>query len=72
MNSDADPAVWCLCLNLSHRRRESVSCEEYGYVIKKFLKRLKQFDEVERAGTEIRYRCIDCRWCQKCKKKICN
>ena len=27
----------------------------------------KQFDEVENAASEILYRCIDCRNCQKCK-----
>ena len=28
---------------------------------------VKQFDLIERAGTEISYRCVDCRDCVKCK-----
>ena len=31
-------------------------------------KRVKIFDEVESAGTEVMYRCLDCKNCQNCKK----
>ena len=30
-------------------------------------KRQRQFNELENAGSEIFYRCIDCRNCGKCK-----
>ena len=29
---------------------------------------VKQFDEYEKAGTEVSYRCVDCRECLKCKQ----
>ena len=28
---------------------------------------MKQIDEIERAGTEVTYRCVDCRGCLGCK-----
>ena len=28
------------------------------------------FDEIERAGTEVTYRCVDCRGCLKCKNGV--
>ena len=28
---------------------------------------VKQFDDIERAGTEVSFRCVDCRDCPKCK-----
>ena len=31
---------------------------------------VKQFDEVENAGTEITFRCVECRSCQKCKNSM--
>ena len=30
-------------------------------------RRAKLFDEIETAGTEITFRCVDCRSCKKCK-----
>ena len=38
-----------------------------AYAGKRPPKCVKQFDQVERAGTEITYRCVDCRDCIKCK-----
>ena len=35
---------------------------------KKPLKCIKEFDQVENAGTEISYRCVNCRNCPECKK----
>ena len=29
---------------------------------------VKQFDDVEKAGTEVSFRCVDCRDCMKCKR----
>ena len=37
------------------------------YVGRRPPKCVKQFDEVEAAGTDITYRCVDCRSCTKCK-----
>ena len=37
-------------------------------VSKRTPKSVKLFDAIEDAGTEISYRCIDCRNCQNCKK----
>ena len=36
-------------------------------VARKLPKCVWQFDEIECAGTEVTYRCIDCRGCLKCK-----
>ena len=38
------------------------------YVNKKVPKVVKIFEEIEKAGTEINYRCLDCRDCAQCKK----
>ena len=38
-----------------------------AYAGKRPPKCVKQFDQVERAGTEITYRCVNCRDCIKCK-----
>ena len=35
---------------------------------RKVLKTIKRIEQVEEAGTEITYRCIDCRNCPECKK----
>ena len=29
---------------------------------------VKQFDEIEKTGTEVTYRCVDCRGCLECKR----
>ncbi len=34
---------------------------------KRVLKNVKLYDEIEAAGTEITYRCVECRACPKCK-----
>ena len=38
-----------------------------AYAGKRPPKCVKQFDQVEPAGSEITYRCVDCRDCIKCK-----
>ena len=38
-----------------------------AFVSKRSPKCVKQFDKIEKAGTEVSYRCIDCRSCPKCK-----
>ena len=37
------------------------------YATKRTPKCVREFDEIERAGTEITYRCVECRACVKCK-----
>ena len=39
-----------------------------SYKNKSSLKESKLFEIAENAGTEITYRCVDCRNCSKCKK----
>ena len=39
-------------------------------VMRKAPKCIKQFDEMENAGTDVTYRCIDCRSCMKCKNGL--
>ena len=38
------------------------------YPARKMPKQLKTFEKIENAGTEISYRCIQCRGCSNCKK----
>ena len=38
-----------------------------AYAARRPLKCVKQFDQVERAGTEVTFACVDCRDCAKCK-----
>ena len=40
----------------------------YGVNKKRAPKVVKVFDEIEHAGTEITYRCLDCRDCLECKR----
>ena len=44
--------------------------ESKTYVARKPPKCVKEFDEVEAAGTEVSYRCSNCRNCQDCKKSL--
>ena len=37
------------------------------YAARRTPKCVRQFDEIERAGTEVTYRCVECRACVKCK-----
>ena len=37
------------------------------YATKRTPKCVREFDEIERAGTEITFRCVECRACVKCK-----
>ena len=41
---------------------------EEVYLKRRPPKCIKVFDEIENAGTEISYRCVDCRNCPECKK----
>ena len=38
-----------------------------AYAARRPPKCIRQFDEVEKAGTEVTYRCVDCRGCPNCK-----
>ena len=44
-----------------------LGCIEDVYATKRAPRCIKQFDEIEQAGTEVTYRCVDCRSCAKCK-----
>ena len=46
---------------------DSDLCQCSCHAAKRPPKCVKQFDEVERLGTEVTYRCPDCRLCGKCK-----
>ena len=46
---------------------ETVCAPNAAFVNKRAPKQLKMFDEIESAGTEITFRCVDCRGCKKCK-----
>ena len=48
-------------------RCRKCSCENV-YASKRSPRGLKIFDELEKTGTDISYRCIDCRNCKECKK----
>ena len=41
---------------------------QFSHVAKKTPKCVKTFDEIDSAGTEVSFRCIDCRGCETCKK----
>ena len=50
------------------QRRQVDSHVTKVLVTRKIPKCVKSFDEIESAGTEVTYRCVDCRNCQECKK----
>ena len=69
-----NPDVYLLGMRHNTRSNSSTPIEEASYTSVKQLSpdhlsaiEQKQFDEVENAASEILYRCIDCRNCQKCK-----
>ena len=39
-----------------------------SYVQRRVPKMVKIFEEIEKAGTQINYRCLDCRDCTECRK----
>ena len=46
---------------------DSKNCLSNALTSERSPKCVKQFDEVENAGTEVTFRCVECRSCQKCK-----
>ena len=46
---------------------EPVECQ-CTCICRKELKALQKFQDVENAGTDISYRCVDCRNCPECKR----
>ena len=55
--------------------KPAACCEiDPGYMracsAKRATKCVKKFEEIERAGTEVTYRCVDCRSCSKCKNGL--
>ena len=57
-----------LCGTEQMRALDSHSDGHEALLARKPPKCVKTFDEVETAGTEVTFRCIDCRGCEKCKK----
>ena len=47
--------------------QETVRASNAAYVTKRAPKQLKIFDKIESVGTEITFRCVDCRGCKRCK-----
>ena len=47
---------------------DPLNCGGRAFLARKSPKCVKTFDEIETAGTEATFRCIDCRGCEKCKK----
>ena len=41
-----------------------------AYANKRVPRCAKQFEEIEKSGTEINFRCVDCRSCVKCKNSM--
>ena len=39
-----------------------------SYAAKRLPMKIKIFDDIENSGTEITYRCVECRNCPECKK----
>ena len=54
--------------NEKNEIEEDVRLDENVLMTKRTPKLANLFDEIESAGTEVSYRCIDCRDCSKCKK----
>ena len=48
-------------------QRDFDSLDRVVALVKKPPKCVKQFDAIELTGTEVTYRCVDCRGCLKCK-----
>ena len=64
-----DPPICCSVL-----KDDLLGCEnelEYNVMVsKRPLRCVRQFDEIDSAGTEILYRCVECRGCPKCKTSM--
>ena len=79
LGTKVDPAQHILdfppcCTNVDSLERGLVpgdSCledsQEVAMVTKKPPKCVKQFDSIEQAGTEVTFRCVECRGCLNCK-----
>ena len=46
---------------------QTVCVDDAAYVAKRAPKQAKIFDEIEASGTEVTFRCVDCRGCKRCK-----
>ena len=68
---DFDEPVCCSILDDVIEPSSDVSPEclsGSSYASKRPPKCIRQFDEIEKAGTEVTYRCVDCRGCPNCKR----
>ena len=76
---DLDPPICCEHSDKDIHLSEDPVCEQEFKCVhsfncvcmpaqsKKSLKSVKLYDEIEAAGTEVTYRCVECRACSKCK-----
>ena len=53
--------------DVASRSIEPYCMNEVVCAAKRAPKRAKFFDQIEKSGTEVSYRCVDCRSCIKCK-----
>ena len=66
---DVDPPVCCEFVDLDMLASDSETyCENNAACVANHTpKQVRFFDEIENTGTEVTYRCVDCRECKKCK-----
>ena len=61
-------ATWGVSM-LGNKELESNACEEWDecFVANRAPRNMKLHQQIEDAGTEVSYRCVDCRGCSNCK-----
>ena len=70
-NGDVDAPICCSLVEDIHPDVGQTCCgssEEDVYVGQRVPKCVKKFEELENSGTEVLYRCSDCRNCARCKQ----
>ena len=65
--ADIDHYQCCSATEVVTVSANSYTCDNCGCAFKSSLK-MKRFEAVENAGSEINYRCVKCRECLDCKK----
>ena len=65
--ADIDHYQCCSAADVETVSAISYTCDNCGCAFKSSLK-MKRFEAVENAGSEINYRCVKCRECLECKK----
>ena len=80
-NDDVDEPICCQNIDPDLEQTQSIPCESVSVclserdaprfeclAVKRTPKDVKRFEEIEAAGTDITYRCNDCRNCKNCLK----